>query len=75
MGVSSHRIIWSGPEAKRQGKPLLPLAHHLGDGVSDNCSCLFNLLLSETNGDAHLQGGRDNLLGLEVVIKGLQSGD
>lgn len=75
MGVSSHRIVWSGPEAKRQGKTLLPLAHHLGNGMSNDCSCLFNLLLGETGSNAHLQGWRNNLLGLEVVFEALQPRD
>lgn len=75
MGVSSHRIVWSGQEAKKQGNILLPLAHHLGNGMSNDCSCLFNLLLRETGSDAHLQGWWDNLLRLEVVLEGLQPRD
>ena len=71
MGVGSHRMLVR-TRAKRRRRALLPLAHHLGNGMSDDRSCLFNLFLGETGSDAHFQCGRDNLLRLEVVLEGLQ---
>lgn len=55
--------------------PSLPLAHHLGDGMTDDCARLFGLLLREASCDTHLQSGEQDLLGLKVVLKSLQSSD
>lgn len=54
---------------------LFLLAHHLGDGMSNDGTSLFDLFLGEANCDAHLQSSRDDLLGLEVILEGLEAGD
>jgi hypothetical protein len=54
---------------------LLFLAHHLRDSVPNDGACFFNLLLGQTNSDANLETGRNDLLRLEVVFDCLKAGD
>lgn len=52
-----------------------PLAHDFGNCVPNSRSRFLNLLLGESDSNTHLEGGRDNLLGLEVVFESFQACD
>lgn len=51
------------------------LAHHFRDGVPNDRAGFLDLFLRQADGDTHLQRGWDDLLRLEVVFQGLETGD
>lgn len=72
---SSDVLVEFRSEETDRTQPLLPLAHHLCDGVTDDGTRLFDFFFGEAGCDAHLEGGEQDLLGLKVVLKSLQPCD
>ena len=54
---------------------LFLFAEDFGDGVADRRTGFLDFLLRQAGGHAHLQCRWDELLGFEVVLEGLQTGD
>lgn len=60
---------------RKHKRASLSLAQDLCDGVPNCGSSLLDLFLGQTEGNADLQAGGHNLLRLEVVLQGLETGD
>lgn len=54
---------------------LLPFAQNFRNSVADYCTGLFDFFLREAERNAYLQGWWDDLLGLEVIVECLETGD
>lgn len=54
---------------------LLPFAQNFRNSVADCCTGLLDFFLREAERNAYLQGWRDDLFGLEVIVERLETGD
>lgn len=60
---------------QRNGRHLFPFVHDLGNGMADCCPCLFDFFPCQANCDADLQCWKKGLFRLQVVMKGLHTGN